>query len=124
MCPPPCQVYESVKKGGELSPAEMEIFDSEGGEYLLYELRFLSIKQRSQAAKYIAQNELSPQVRLAGAGRCGLVGVGWRGSAWEDPRAALHPARHVGVRLLDMHWHRATEQMSWYPGEPSKCRLL
>ncbi|GAB4818970.1 hypothetical protein N2152v2_006016 [Parachlorella kessleri] len=58
------QVYESVKKSGELSGAELAHFDGEGGEELLYELRLLSIKQRTQAAAYIVENDLTPQESL------------------------------------------------------------
>lgn len=53
-----------MKKSGELSPYALAYFDGEGGEMLLYELRFLSIRQRAQAAQYIADNELSAQVWL------------------------------------------------------------
>ena len=60
-------MYESIKKSGELSEAELAHFDGEGGDDLLYELRFLSIKQRTQAAGYIVENDLTPQVgRLGG----------------------------------------------------------
>lgn len=53
------QVYESIKAPGLLPPGALEHFDAEG-EYLLYELRFLSIAQRAPAAAYIAQHNLSP----------------------------------------------------------------
>lgn len=51
------QVYESIKAPGLLPPGALEHFDAEG-EYLLYELRFLSIAQRAPAAAYIAQHNL------------------------------------------------------------------
>lgn len=59
---PCCQVYESVRKSGELPPNLLAHFDGEGGESLLYELRFLSIRQRVQAARYIAEEDLTAQV--------------------------------------------------------------
>jgi hypothetical protein len=51
------QVYESVK--GVLPPDQLAHFDVEG-EVLLYELRFLSVRQRAPAAAYIVENNLSP----------------------------------------------------------------
>lgn len=62
------QVYESVK--GVLPPDQLAHFDVEG-EVLLYELRFLSVRQRAPAAAYIVENNL----RWAGGG------VGRAGSA-------------------------------------------
>lgn len=55
--PPSPQVYESIKAPGLLPPGALEHFDAEG-EYLLYELRFLSIAQRAPAAAYIAERNL------------------------------------------------------------------
>ena len=57
------QVYQSLKKSGECSPITIKYFDVEGGDLLLYELRFLSAELRASAAKYIADGQLEPQVR-------------------------------------------------------------
>lgn len=54
------QVYESITAPGLLSPGALAHFDAEGAEALLYELRFLSVRQRAPAAQYIADNDLSP----------------------------------------------------------------
>ena len=55
-------VYGSLRKGGKV--ANLEYFDLAGTEYLLYELRFLSIDQRAKAANYIVEHELDPQESL------------------------------------------------------------
>ena len=55
-------VYGSLRKGGKV--ANLEYFDLAGTEYLLYELRFLSIEQRAKAANYIVEQELDPQESL------------------------------------------------------------
>lgn len=49
------QVYESVR--GVLPREQLAHFDAEG-EVLLYELRFLSVRQRAPAAAYIVENNL------------------------------------------------------------------
>ena len=53
------QVYESVSKSGQLSEAELALFDEPETEQLLYELRFLSVQQRVPAAAYVAAEQLS-----------------------------------------------------------------
>lgn len=66
----PTQVYESIK--GVVSPEALAHFDVEG-EDLLYELRFLSIKQRAPAAAYIAAQNL----RWAGLASGDAWLMGW-----------------------------------------------
>jgi len=51
-------VYESIKAPGLVTPGALAHFDAEGAEALLYELRFLSVRQRAPAAQYIADNNL------------------------------------------------------------------
>lgn len=51
-------IYRSLDKSGEVSSRTMQYFDSPGGELLLHELRFLSLKQRIAAVEYIASSEL------------------------------------------------------------------
>ncbi|BDA49792.1 Rubisco accumulation factor 1, chloroplastic [Coccomyxa sp. Obi] len=53
------QVYESLKRSGELTPAQLAYFDREDGAELLYEMRLLSTN-RPPTAAYIADNELDP----------------------------------------------------------------
>ncbi len=55
-------MYESLKKSGELSPAQLAYFDREDGAELLYEMRLLSTNRPATAA-YIVDNELDPTVR-------------------------------------------------------------
>ena len=52
-------MYESLRGSGVLPPATMAFFDADGEEQL-YELRFLSVKQRVPAAEYIAERGLGP----------------------------------------------------------------
>lgn len=59
--PPPAshlQVYDSIQAPGLLTPGALAHFDAEGAEALLYELRFLSVRQRAPVAQYIADNDL------------------------------------------------------------------
>ncbi len=56
------QVYESLKRSGELTPAQLAYFDREDGAELLYEMRLLSTN-RPPTAAYIADNRLDPPVR-------------------------------------------------------------
>jgi hypothetical protein len=70
------QVYESVK--GVLPPDQLAHFDVEG-EVLLYELRFLSVRQRAPAAAYIVENNL----RWAGGG--GWGGLPQHCALWLPP---------------------------------------
>lgn len=51
-------VYDSLKQSPEVPDEVVDYFGSEGGEYLLYELRFLSVQQRVAPAVYIAENQL------------------------------------------------------------------
>ena len=69
---PAPQVHESISAPGLLSPAALAHYDSEGAEALLYELRFLSVRQRAPAAQYIADNDL---------GWAGLWVGGWAGGS-------------------------------------------
>lgn len=73
-------MYESIKAPGLLSPGALAHFDAEGAEALLYELRFLSVRQRAPAAQYIADNDLRS---------------GWKGLGWAEP-AALVPTGGKG----------------------------
>jgi hypothetical protein len=57
------QIYDSLKAGGA-PPSVLEYYDRDGGECLLYELRFLSIQQRLSAAEYMARQELEPREAL------------------------------------------------------------
>lgn len=50
-------VRASIAASGQLSPEVLAHFDAEG-EDLLYELRFLSVRQRAPAAAYIAERNL------------------------------------------------------------------
>lgn len=59
-----CQVYESLKTSDEVSEETLSFFDSEGAEYLLYEMRFLAVTKRVEPAKYIVANNLDARVRL------------------------------------------------------------
>lgn len=59
------QVYESLKRSGELSEEQMSYFDREDGAELLYEMRLLSVAARPTTAVYIADQQLSPQVNSA-----------------------------------------------------------
>ena len=54
------QIYDSLKAGGAPQPV-LAHYDRDGGESLLYELRFLSMQQRLAAAEYIAQRQLEPR---------------------------------------------------------------
>ncbi|GMH35219.1 hypothetical protein BSKO_03087 [Bryopsis sp. KO-2023] len=56
-------VYASVAKSKD-SEEVLDFFDNEGGQYLLYELRFLSGEPRVSAARYIARNNLSQEEAL------------------------------------------------------------
>jgi hypothetical protein len=70
------QVHESIAAPGLLSPEDLAHFDAEG-EYLLYELRFLSVRQRAPVASFIAQRNLR-WVLVWWVGGC-MGGWGWGG---------------------------------------------
>ncbi|KAK9839810.1 hypothetical protein WJX81_003436 [Elliptochloris bilobata] len=52
------QVYESLARSGEVPPDEMAYFDPEGGEDLLYGLRFLPIDKRPAIARFIVERQM------------------------------------------------------------------
>ncbi|KAI3438182.1 hypothetical protein D9Q98_000619 [Chlorella vulgaris] len=54
------QVYDSIRAPGVLHPDALAHYDNEG-EFLLYELRFLAVRQRAAVAAYVAERNLSPQ---------------------------------------------------------------
>ena len=56
------QVYESLRKSGELSSSQIAYFDRDDGAELLYEMRLLSVTSRPTLAAYIADNDLDPPV--------------------------------------------------------------
>jgi hypothetical protein len=60
-------VHDSIKKSGKLTPQQLTFFDMEDGDATLYELRMLSITQRSQAAAYIADMQLGDKVGAGAA---------------------------------------------------------
>jgi len=52
------QIYEALSKSGDVSESVLSHFDLSGGEYLMYELRFLTNQQRKAAVAYIADQNL------------------------------------------------------------------
>jgi len=56
--PAAAQVYESLARSGEVSEQELAYFDPEGGEDLLYGLRFLAIAQRPALARYMVAERM------------------------------------------------------------------
>jgi len=58
--PAAAQVYESLARSGEVSEQELAYFDPEGGEDLLYGLRFLAIAQRPALARYMVAERMDP----------------------------------------------------------------
>lgn len=59
------QVYDSLKQGAGVAEEVLDHFSRQGGQHLLYELRFLSVQRRAAPAMYIAENGLDQRVRLA-----------------------------------------------------------
>jgi hypothetical protein len=53
-------IYEALKKSGKVPAPTLAFFDAPGGESLLHELRFLSLRQRIAAVCYVVDNNLSP----------------------------------------------------------------
>lgn len=51
-------IYDGLKKSGQVEPSVLSYFDTPGAEVLLHELRFLSLRQRISAVKYITEYEL------------------------------------------------------------------
>ena len=51
-------IYDALKKSGLMDLSLLSYFDVPGGENLLNEFRFLSLKQRVAAVGYVAENEL------------------------------------------------------------------
>lgn len=51
-------IYDALKASGQVEPAVMSFYDISGSEELLHEVRFLSLKQRTAAVTYIAENGL------------------------------------------------------------------
>ena len=72
------QVYESLACSGEVPEGELAFFDAEGGEDLLYGLRYLAIEKRPPIARFIVERQMDAPARpspLPGACRteCALV---------------------------------------------------
>ena len=63
--PAAAQVYESLARSGEVSEQELAYFDPEGGEDLLYGLRFLAIAQRPALARYMVAERMDASARPA-----------------------------------------------------------
>ena len=57
------QVYESLARSGEVPPEELAYFDPEGGEDLLYGMRFLPIAARPPIARFIVERKMDGPVR-------------------------------------------------------------
>lgn len=55
------QVYDSLKQM-EVEPDVIDYFTQEGGDELLYELRFLAAENRPNPATYIAEKQLDQRV--------------------------------------------------------------
>jgi hypothetical protein len=51
-------IYDALKASGKVDPDVMAYFDTSGAEALLHELRYLSLRQRTAAVAYIAENQL------------------------------------------------------------------
>lgn len=110
------QVYESVKRSGEMDEAMLAYFDVEGGEALLYELRFLSIRQRTQAAIYIVTNDLSAQVSAAAAAS---------GVAPPQPPSWIADAQYIPLQTLSHHpWGHGWQTESPHSMVPASTHLL
>lgn len=63
---PPLQVYDSLKQAAGMPEGVLEHFSQEGGQHLLYELRFLPVTKRAAPAIYLAENGLDQRVRSSG----------------------------------------------------------
>lgn len=57
------QVYESLARSGEVPEEELAYFDAEGGEDLLYSLRFLAIDKRPPIARFIVERQMDAAAR-------------------------------------------------------------
>lgn len=57
------QVYESLARSGEVPLEELAYFDPEGGEDLLYGMRFLPIAARPPIARFIVKRKMDGPVR-------------------------------------------------------------
>jgi hypothetical protein len=60
----PSQVYESLRQAGDVPEETLEYFTQDGGDALVYELRFLAVENRSDPACYIANNQLDEHVNV------------------------------------------------------------
>lgn len=57
-------VYESLRQAGDVPEETLEYFTQDGGDALVYELRFLAVENRSDPACYIANNQLDEHMAL------------------------------------------------------------
>lgn len=57
-------MYDSLKQAPTVPDEVLDYFSNEGGESLLYELRFLPVEKRTPPALYIAANGLDTRVRI------------------------------------------------------------
>lgn len=62
-CWVPVQVYDSLKQSPVVPDEVLDHYSNDGGESLLYELRFLPVDKRTPPALYIAENGLDTRVR-------------------------------------------------------------
>lgn len=57
------QVYESLARSGEVPAEELAYFDAEGGEELLYGMRFLAIDKRPAIARFLVVRQMDAAAR-------------------------------------------------------------
>ena len=56
-------MYESLARSGEVPAGELAYFDAEGGEELLYGLRFLAIEKRPPIARFLVERQMDAAAR-------------------------------------------------------------
>ena len=56
-------MYESLARSGEVPPEELAYFDPEGGEDLLYGMRFLPTAARPPIARFIVERKMDGPAR-------------------------------------------------------------
>lgn len=56
------QVYDSLKKSGEIDDSDLAHFNGKDGAALLYELRFVPLTVRPPAALYMRECDMNPAV--------------------------------------------------------------
>ena len=56
-------MYESLARSGEVPAEELAFFDAEGGEEVLYGLRFLAIDKRPPIARFMVERQMDPAAR-------------------------------------------------------------